>query len=127
MWKWSDSLNSLRVGDFGRPRPLFVSALPRVYCRGSSRLLKGTTIEQADCVTLSTELDGDAEMAFCSAFGCSKYDKHRKDGASFHWFPRIQNEEFRRRLLHCAKYSDTIQRDLQEIPGLRPISLTGRG
>ena len=29
--------------------------------------------------------------------------------------------------LHCAKYSDTIQRDLREIPGLWPISLTGRG
>ena len=28
---------------------------------------------------------------------------------------------------HCAKYSDTIQRDLREIPGLWPISLTGRG
>ena len=31
------------------------------------------------------------------------------------------------RVAHCAKYSDTIQRDLREIPGLQPISLTGQG
>ena len=29
--------------------------------------------------------------------------------------------------VHCAKYSDTIQRNIREIPGLWPISLTGRG
>ena len=34
---WSDSLNFLRAGDFGRTRPLSVSAFPRVYCRDSSK------------------------------------------------------------------------------------------
>ena len=34
-------------------------------------------------------------MVFCCAFGCSNYDKHRKDGVSFHRFPK--NEELRRR------------------------------
>ena len=68
MWRWNDSWNSLRAGDFGRPRPLFVSALPRVYCRASSRLLNGTTIEQAACVTLSTKLDGNAENGLLLRF-----------------------------------------------------------
>ena len=54
-------------------------------------LLNGATIERIACVTQSTELDGDAEPVFCCAFGCSKYDKHRKDGMSFHRFTR--NEE----------------------------------
>ena len=37
------------------------------------------------------------KTVFCCAFGCSKYDKHRKDGVSFHRFTSF--EEFRRRLL----------------------------
>ena len=32
MWNGSDSLNFLRAGDFGRLRPLSVSAFRRVYC-----------------------------------------------------------------------------------------------
>ena len=57
-------------------------------------LLNGATIERIACVTQSTELDGDAENGlelFCCAFGCSKYDKHRKDGVSFHRFRGTRN------------------------------------
>ena len=65
---WSDSLNFLRAGDFGRTRPLSVSAFPRVYCRTVPRPFKGATIERTACMTRSTELDGDAENGLMLRF-----------------------------------------------------------
>ena len=46
MWRWSDSLNVLRAGDFGRTRPLSVSAFPRV----DSSMAFERRDDRADCV-----------------------------------------------------------------------------
>ena len=52
--------------------------------------------------------------------------KLKSNGVShFHWRELCQFADAKQ--IHCAKYSDTIQRDLREIPGLWPNSLTGRG
>ena len=56
MWRWSDSLNFLRAGDFGRTRPLSVSAFPKV----DSSMAFERRDDRADCVrdTVNGELDG---------------------------------------------------------------------
>ena len=46
MWRWSDSLNFLRAEDFGRTRPLSVSAFPRV----DSSMAFERRDDRADCV-----------------------------------------------------------------------------
>ena len=46
MWRWSDSLNFLRAGNFGRTRPLSVSAFPRV----DSSMAFERRDDRADCV-----------------------------------------------------------------------------
>ena len=61
----------LTCGRFGRTSPLSVSAFPRVYCPDSSIdpwLLNSATIERTECVTRSTELDGDAENGLLLRF-----------------------------------------------------------
>ena len=67
MWRWSDSLNFLGARDFGRTRPLSVSAFPRVDS-SMAFVLNGATIERIACVTQSTELDGDAENGLLLRF-----------------------------------------------------------
>ena len=46
MWRWRDSLNFLRAGDFGRTRPLSVSAFPRV----DSSMAFERRDDRADCM-----------------------------------------------------------------------------
>ena len=46
MWRWSDSLSFLRAGDFGRTRPLSVSAFPRV----DSSMAFERRDDRADCM-----------------------------------------------------------------------------
>ena len=48
MRRWSDSLNFLRAGDFGRTRPLSVSAFPRVDVDSSMAFERRD--DRADCV-----------------------------------------------------------------------------
>ena len=45
MWRWSDSLNFLRAGDFGSTRPLSVSAFPQV----DSSMAFERRDDRADC------------------------------------------------------------------------------
>ena len=113
MWRWSDSLNFLRAGDFGRTRPLSVPAFSRVDSsmaferrddRSRADRLRAWHSQPSWTATLKT--------IFCCAFGCSKYDKHRKDGVSFHRFTR--NEEFRRRLL-CGCSATSIAAETAKI------------
>ena len=46
MWRWSESLNFLRAGDFSRTRPLSVSAFPRL----DSSMAFERRDDRADCV-----------------------------------------------------------------------------
>ena len=100
MWRWSNSLNFLLVGDFGRTVQ-HVHSLCLPSCEflvlTVSRLLNGATIAEWTAWHCQPSLTATLKTVFCCAFGYREYDKHRKDGASFHRFPA--NEEFRRRLL----------------------------
>ena len=72
MWRWRDSLNFLRAGDFGRTRPLSVSAFPQV----DSSMAFERRDDRADCVrdTVNGELDGDAENGLLLRFRLQQVD-----------------------------------------------------
>ena len=87
---------TLCAGHFGRSFPLSVSAFPRVYCPDSPKAFeRHNNRTNSMCRQGQPSWTATLKTVFCCAFGCSKYDKHRKNGMRFHWFPR--NEEFRRR------------------------------
>ena len=54
---------------------------------------------------------GHRKMVFCNAFGCSNSDKHRKDGVSFHRFPK--DVELRKRWVNALRLVSLPENFLQ--------------
>ena len=98
---------SLSARDFSRTRPLSVSAFPRVCSPDTSK-----TIERTAFVDKVNRVGWRRWKRSSVALFLSKYDKHRKDGVSFHRFPR--NVEFRRRLLSACSVASIAAQKLRK-------------